>query len=288
MKRKIVLYLVLFGAGLLRTAEVSAQLTGVQRDSLVSIEKELRALTDSMSKGSTERARTLALAQFNPMFFDLLLLPSTFEYGFDSLKSVSVMRSPDGRLKVYSWMFIDRAAEKYIYYGVVQAKKGKTQEIKRTGLVDVTYQSGESDTMELEPNEWFGAVYYDIAEKRTSSGVKYYLLGWRAHDKMITRKVIDVITLNEWGDPVFGAPVFTDENGKVRYRQVFEYSSQAVMLLRFEKKKNLIVFDHLSAPSAGLKGQFHTYGPDFTYDAYKFKKGKWLYQSNLDLKNPGE
>jgi hypothetical protein len=267
---------------------LQAQMTGTQRDSLRNIEQELKVYTDSMSGGSTEKARALALAQFNPMFFELLSLPSTFEYSFDSLKSVSVMRSPDGRVKVYSWVFIDRTAETYTYYGVVQAKKGKTQEIKRTGLVDVSYPSGFADTMKLEPAKWFGAVYYDISEKRTSGGMQYFLLGWRANDKMVTRKVIDVVTVDEWGNPEFGAPVFSDEKGFLRHRHIFEYSSQAVMLMRFEKKKTMIVFDHLSAPSPGLKGQFHTYGPDFTYDGYRYKKGKWLYQTNLELNNPGK
>jgi hypothetical protein len=264
------------------------QLTGTQRDSLRDIEYDLKALTDSMSKGSTEQVRAGALAAFNPMFFDLLALPSTFEYAFDSLKTVSVQKSPDGRVKIYTWMFIDRTSEKYLYYGVVQAKKGKTQEIKRTGLVDLPVSVSEADTAILDPDEWCGAVYYEIFEKKIDNRQTYFLLGWRAHDKSVTRKVIEVITFNEWGDPKFGKPVFEDGTKHIRTRHIFEFSSQAVMLLRYDRKKSMLVFDHLSAPSPGLRGQFQTYGPDFTYDGYRFKKGKWLYQTNLDLKNPGQ
>jgi hypothetical protein len=279
----------LFAAfGMLNPVGTMAQLTGTQRDSLLSFEWHLKTLSDSMTSGSTERIRGGALAEFNPVFFDLLALPSTFDYPFDSLKKVSVMKSPDGRLKVYSWVFIDRTAETYTYYGVVQAKKGKTQEIKRTGLIDKPGPVNELDTATLYPEEWCGAVYYDIFEKKVNGVQTYFLLGWRANDKLITRKIIDVITLNEWGDPLFGLPVFSDEKGAVRTRRVFEFSSQAVMLLRYDRKRSTIVFDHLSAPSPGLRGQFHTYGPDFTYDGYRFKKGKWLYQSNLDVKNSGQ
>jgi hypothetical protein len=281
-------FLLLLTTCMLFPAGTRAQLTGTQRDSLSGYEWHLRILTDSMSSGSTERIRGGALAEFNPTFFDLLALPSTFEYPFDSLKKISIMKSPDGRLKVYSWVFIDRTAETYTYYGVVQAKKGKTQQIKRTGLVDKPAPVSELDTATLYPEEWCGAVYYDIFEKKVNGVQTYFLLGWRANDKMVTRKVIDVITLNEWGDPLFGLPVFSDEKGVMHTRHVFEFSSQAVMLLRYDRKRSAIVFDHLSAPSPGLKGQYHTYGPDFTYDGYRFKKGKWLYQSNLDLKNTGQ
>lgn len=38
----------------------------------------------------------------------------------------------------------------------------------------------------------------------------------------------------------------------------------------FKRKK--IVFDHLSPPKATLKGAEETYGPDFTYDAFIWKK----------------
>jgi hypothetical protein len=44
----------------------------------------------------------------------------------------------------------------------------------------------------------------------------------------------------------------------------------------FKRKK--IVFDHLSPPKATLKGAEETYGPDFTYDAFIWKKGKWARQ----------
>ncbi|HEX5002354.1 MAG TPA: hypothetical protein VFW78_07640 [Bacteroidia bacterium] len=281
--RNIILVLLLF-----HSVHVKGQLTAAQRDSIHDVELQLKNLTDSMTKGTTEHARSGALAAFNPLFYDLLDNPSTFEYSFDSLKTISVMRSPDGKLKVFTWVFIDRTAETYTYYGVVQARKGKSKEIKRTGLVDTPYERNEADTSELYPEKWFGAVYYDIMQKKVGSTMYYLLIGWRGHTKTITRKVIDVITLNEWGDPLFGKPVFQDEKGNYTCRHVFEFSSQAVMLLRFNHKKSAILFDHLSAPSPGLKGQYNTYGPDFTYDGYTYKKGKWLYKSNLDVKNPAQ
>jgi len=102
---------------------------------------------------------------------------------------------------------------------------------------------------------------------------------------LTNKKVIDVLFFDQWDNITFGAPVFLDENKKLKYRVVFEFSAQAVMLLRYEKKKKMIVFDHLSPTSPSAKGQFQYYGPDFTYDGFYFKKGIWNYRKNLDLRN---
>ena len=59
------------------------------------------------------------------------------------------------------------------------------------------------------------------------------------------------------------------------------------MSLRYEKKKKMIVFDHLSPSSPSLKGKYEYYGPDFTYDGFSFKKGIWHYRKNLEMRNDG-
>jgi hypothetical protein len=58
------------------------------------------------------------------------------------------------------------------------------------------------------------------------------------------------------------------------------------MKLAFDEKKKMIVFDRLSAPPNAEKNQYEFYGPDFRYDGYRFKKGYWLLQKDLDLRNP--
>jgi hypothetical protein len=47
----------------------------------------------------------------------------------------------------------------------------------------------------------------------------------------------------------------------------------------------MIVFDHLSPIESGIEGVYKFYGPDFSYDGYEFKAGKWRYRSNLDVRN---
>ena len=34
-----------------------------------------------------------------------------------------------------------------------------------------------------------------------------------------------------------------------------------------------------------MKDQRETFGPDLSYDGYKLKNGRWVYQDNLDMRN---
>jgi hypothetical protein len=112
----------------------------------------------------------------------------------------------------------------------------------------------------------------------------YILLGWKGNTVKSTKKVIDVLSFNTAGEPVFGSAVF-DGNGKTRKRVVFEYARQASMLLRYVPEQNLIVFDHLAPPDAKQKNKPESFGPDLTYDGYKLKNGRWVYVEQLDMRN---
>jgi hypothetical protein len=48
----------------------------------------------------------------------------------------------------------------------------------------------------------------------------------------------------------------------------------------------MIVFDHLSPSESIYEGQRQYYGPDFTFDGYKFVNKRWKLFPDLDLKRP--
>ena len=56
-------------------------------------------------------------------------------------------------------------------------------------------------------------------------------------------------------------------------------------VLKFDENEKQIVFDHLSPKSPQFTGQYQYYGPDFSYDALEFKKGKWVYIKDVDVRN---
>ena len=57
------------------------------------------------------------------------------------------------------------------------------------------------------------------------------------------------------------------------------------MSLKYYKRKNQIVFDHISPTKASLKGIEEFYGPDFTLDTFQWKSGKWNGKPNIEMRN---
>ena len=58
------------------------------------------------------------------------------------------------------------------------------------------------------------------------------------------------------------------------------------MGLKYDERFKMIVFDHLSPIRPELAGDYKFYGPDFSYDGYKFENGFWVYMPDLDVTNP--
>jgi hypothetical protein len=126
-------------------------------------------------------------------------------------------------------------------------------------------------------------LYYDFRAFKKDKVTYWILLGIDYGNPSITRKVIDVLSFAPDGKAYLGKKVFVSGKDS-KFREVFEYSSGAVMSLRFVSDK-MIVFDHLAPSSPALKGQKEFYGPDFSYDAYLLEKGLWHLKTNIDMRN---
>ena len=96
-----------------------------------------------------------------------------------------------------------------------------------------------------------------------------------------SQKLIDVLYF-ERDIPKMGYPLF--KTGKVfRNRVIFTFLAQITMGLRYEERKKLIVFDHLTNPG-GTESSIPG-GPDGSYDAFKFKSGRWLLLNDIDIRS---
>jgi hypothetical protein len=80
---------------------------------------------------------------------------------------------------------------------------------------------------------------------------------------------------------------FKMEQG-VKNRLVFEFAKQVKMMLRYDKKIKMIVFDHLAPSHKKFTGQYMYYGPDLSQDGIQFIDGYWVLKPNLDLRNMEE
>lgn len=242
-------------------------------------EDSLKVLGGKFINDDNDMERKNANYAFIKMLVSALKIPNSFLYPFDSVKSVSIINSPDNRFRIISWPIVNEDGS-YRFYGTIQINTGGN--LKMFPLNDYSPSMKSPEDSVGDNKKWFGAEYYRIVPVYTPK-LYYVLLGWKGNTVKSTKKVIDVLSFKD-DKPVLGMPVF-DGNGKPRNRVVFEYTRQASMLLRYVPDQNLIVFDHLSPPDPKLKDQRDTYGPDLTYDGYKLKNGKWVYVENLDMRN---
>lgn len=132
-------------------------------------------------------------------------------------------------------------------------------------------------------DDWTGAIYYDIILKYAGRTPVYTLLGWDGADGLVTRKVIETMSISN-GRVRIGTPHIEKPEG-LKKRHVLEYSDILQVTLNYERKEDRIVFDRLGPNDPTLEGQTAFYGPTFDYDAYVWEGGKWKYKSGVKVKN---
>ena len=136
----------------------------------------------------------------------------------------------------------------------------------------------------LNIKNWYGALYYKLIPVKSKGKRIYTLLGWDGCSNLTTKKIIDILHFTDAGVPKFGLPMFAIGN-QLKSRLIFEYTNMAVMSVKYYSKGKRIIVDHLSAPNASMKGKPEFMAPDGSYDAYRFKKGKWRLEEDYDAKN---
>ncbi|RVU03121.1 hypothetical protein EOD41_04080 [Mucilaginibacter limnophilus] len=269
----------LFFFTLILSASAFAQLANQSTSQLQLYADTLSDLGKQMVNNENDLERKNANYQFIKTLVKALKINNSFLYPFDSLKTISILTSPDKRFRIFSWHVRNNDGS-YRFYGTVQMNTGGP--LVMHPLEDYSPLIKNPEDSIADNHKWFGAQYYKIIPVQAANPY-YILLGWKGNTVESTKKVIEVLSFKN-NKPVFGAPVF-EGNGKNCKRVVFEYTRQVSMLLRYVPGENLIVFDHLAPPDKKMAGKFDTYGPDLSYDGYRLKNGKWQFVENLDMRN---
>ena len=242
-------------------------------------EDSLKTLGSTIINNENDLERKNANYQFIRTLVNALKIPGSYHYGFDSVKTVSLLYSPDNQFRLFTWHVMNEDGS-YRYYGTIQLNTGGA--LKMFPLTDYTPFIKNPEDSSLTAQHWLGAQYYKII-KEGKENPYYVLLGWKGNTVKTTKKIIEVLSFKN-NAPVFGLPIF-EGNQKTRKRVIFEYTRQASMLLRYVPEKQLIVFDHLAPRDPKVKADYSFYGPDLTYDGYQLKNGKWIFIQNLDMRN---
>lgn len=202
-----------------------------------------------------------------------------FDYPFEKVKYMSILTSPDEQFRIFNWNVpFDNQTHTYGCFVL-------WKEDEKKGIYNWAELNDKVDDVDavknryLKADNWLGALYYEIIVVKHRKDAYYMLLGWDGADGIINRKVIEVMEFTRKGLR-FGAPVFDmpDERPK---RYIMEYAEEVSASLRYQKKEDRIVFDHLSPRSEGLGGNPAFMGPDLTFDAFILDKRKWRYESDV-------
>jgi hypothetical protein len=281
MKKVFKPFLILF----LMSCAMTDAFAQLSRDTEVmnKYQDSLLKITRTLFSAPSNADRFAQNANFIKTLVSALKTPSSFDFGFDSLQTISVVKSPDNAFRIFSW-YIPTAEGTYRFFGTIQmaTKDGK---LKLYPLIDQTDQIKDSNLI-TTGQQWYGARYYEIVPLIVSGqNTSYILLGWKGNTNKTSKKVIEVLSFKndelQLGKAIFQGP----ENTAVKNRIVFEYNKLNSMTLRLDKKEQMIVFDHLAPFDPDMKGNFEYYASDSSFDGYRLVGNQLKLMENIELKN---
>lgn len=246
----------------------------------------LKLLRESVLKARNDSDRINANDSFIIALERILESEISYDMNFDSLKQIGLLRSPDNAFRMITWNlpFNDETHKYYCYIQIPQ-KKGRKYSVGK--FLDKTAEGPVSEREVVTKDNWYGALYYEVIPYSFKKKTYYALLGWDGNNALTRKKIIDILYFTNDGEVNLGDDVFMT-GPTSRKRIIFEYSSQVLMSLKYHPERKQIVFDHLSPAQPEMEGMFQYYGPDFSYDAFELKKGKWIFIGDVDIRSDTE
>jgi hypothetical protein len=248
----------------------------------LSVSAELEKLYGRLTKNLNDSVKLQINDSIKSMIESYIESDSVFYHRFNNLRYLGEVTSPDSTLKIVTWnlVLINKPGRYYSYF-IKKQRNCKSNIIHR---LTAEYNNGQirNDTT-YSADSWYGALYYDIRPQTINGRISWVLLGIDYGNQVITRKIIDVLDYSPEDRIIFGMKLFSSPD-TLKYREIFEYSSDAAMSLRFANDGS-IVFDHLVPLSPELTIDRKYYVPHYSNDAYVNENGLWRYKINVDARN---
>jgi hypothetical protein len=248
-----------------------------------SAEDSLRQIGDSMVFQQQDSVRQHYIFVFIKTLTKTLRAQNSFSYPFDSVRTMKIVYPDDRKFRIFTFQ-IKYANGLYRYYGAIQMNTGQ---LSLFPLIDYAYYFSDAADSITNNQRWFGCIYYQVVQQ----GKYYFLIGWSGNNYFSNKKIIDVLSFNSKGKPVFGAPVFSLQvKGKPRIysRYIMEYKKDAQASLHFDDATQMILMDHLTPLHVGDTADKSDYVPDGTYDGFTWKNNQWQFIDEVyhDNKKP--
>ncbi|MFN8319060.1 MAG: hypothetical protein U0V54_06500 [Saprospiraceae bacterium] len=227
---------------------------------------------DVMVNASDGRHRVEAAKVFTQSFLEELRKSGSYQQSFSELKWISGKADADRSFRIFTWQVEDEKG-KFQQYGAIQKKDGTVYELK-----DKTAFEPDMEYAQLQPDQWLGALYYNMIETKTEKGKAWLLFGYDGGDGKNRLKVVDVLSFDKEGKPVFGAELFLISDGKrpdAKTRVGLRYSSLANVNFNYNAAEEMIIHDYVVA-RMGIDPEGNAaLVPDGTYTGYKWDGRYW-------------
>ena len=247
-------------------------------------EDTLKVMAHTIMNAETEAEKRLANTAFITNLTEVLKYEKSFKFPFDSLPTIARILSPDNTFRIFNWL-LKKDNGAYEYYAIVHYHNKKRKRYEIIPLVDNSANIRNAEQEDLDAKNWYGGPYYQIAYIK-KAGRKYYtLLAWDGNDGYSTKKIIDVMYFSGKNKIKFGLPIFKKNKKESQKRVVIEYDAKTSVSVSYQQKEQRIVFNHLVPPKKDLEELEEYYIPEGTFNAYKYKKGKWWLEQNVDIRN---
>jgi hypothetical protein len=260
----------------------------LSRDTLNDLQIRMMGLGQHMILSESENERLTSGYHFIKHMNYALRVKGSYNFKFDSLKSISIIYSPDNVFRLITWNLVLNDG-RFHYYGIIQYNPDYTKKLKDTSnlrpfypLIDRSEKFTNVLDTTVDHNFWWGATYYKIIQVKSKKQTYYTLLGWNGHTAISNKKIIESLYFDQ-NKPMFGAPIFDLHYKKPIKRMVFEFSNQASMTLRYAEKKGYLIYESVIPTRPQDHGHPETYLPDGSYDYLIFNKklGMWIKQEGI-------
>lgn len=265
------------------------------------LEQSLNKKAYAILESEENKERLERNNEFYNLFLKTLSRKESFDYHFSSLEIISELRSPNDKFRIITW-HVPLMNGNYKFFGFFQVKDDTTNTYNIYELIDNTNFCDNSDFKNYNHGNWYGAYYYDLIHEQYKDKDYYTLLGWKGKDALINKRIIEPLTIDVNGKPVFGQKIFKYKDNSHR-RVILRHSAKISMSLNYDgfftnknaetdsalinSRQNAIIFERVEPRNEYLEGHYQFYKPlSSIFDAFVFENGKWVLHEDVDTRNP--
>jgi hypothetical protein len=253
------------------TLSANAQITQIDSNGIT-----LQKLAVLIQGDSNATDRFAADSIFTRALVQTLKTPNSFEFKFDSLRSVKHIVSPDNKFKFFTWQ-IDLGDGTYRQRGAIQLKTNNGA-LKLIPLFDNSDFNPNPTIGILDKKQWIGAIYFEIIPIQLLNTTYYALIGYDEYKQNVSRKIIEIMHF-ENDQPLFGGDYFSYVASPVFPtapvdRFILQYKKGSNANVRYDKETNSIIISALTSTDNDLNNP-STLVPTGNELSFEWKNGKW-------------